>query len=387
MVKPACEQKLGATQAKVSTFAADRPAWMDVVKPPAGAPVYVMSPGAAVYRHVCINCHGPNADGKGLQVDLLAAASEGEARPANFRDGLFGPATDPVANLKGTFDVGRAGNLATAALWGSRYMAWMALGGTLKRIPQDIIQLVAATPIMGNLRPNLNTIPGATDATGNMLNVAKGFCALILPSPIDKVYAFENNSLIDNPTYPPYNHAGSPLIDENYDKEMWLHFCTDFSPQVVRVYGALSGASGSKQAIQLLALYYAQDPSNPGRSYPATAPVWDQAKRVQVGVRADNLYPACLDPALIPPATLSNIRMPPCPTDFLTNGKVMWRHVGLSIRFPGDDQEAFRDNVEAWKLRGGIATGMAVFSYLQQRVTDPSLSRMPPYYDQCELLP
>jgi hypothetical protein len=64
----------------------------------------------------------------------------------------------------------------------------------------------------------------------------------------------------------------------------------------------------------------------------------------------------------------------------------MWRHVGLAGRFPADNQETFRDNVEAWKLRGGIATGMAVFSYLQQRVSDPSLSRMPPYYDQCELL-
>ena len=46
----------------------------------------------------------------------------------------------------------------------------------------------------------------------------------------------------------------------------------------------------------------------------------------------------------------------------------------------------YADNVEVWKLRGAIATGMAVFSYLQHRVTHPELARMPPYYDQCELL-
>ena len=165
-----------------------------------------MAPGASVYRHICINCHGPNADGRGLQVDLLAAASEGEARPANFRDGLFGPAGQPLANLLATFDITHAGDVATATRWAPRYMAWMALGGTTKRIPQDIIQLVAATRILGVARANLSSIPGATDATGNMLNLAKGLCADVLPSPTDGVPTFDRAAAFPpKGGYPPFN--------------------------------------------------------------------------------------------------------------------------------------------------------------------------------------
>jgi mono/diheme cytochrome c family protein len=400
-VKPECEQKLAASQKKVSELALnERPDWLDVVKAPATAPVYMMSPGAAIYRHVCINCHGPNADGKGLQVDLLAAASEGEARPANFRDGLFGPSGQPLANVLSTFDVTRSGNMTIAALWGSRYMAWMAMGGTLKRIPQDIVQLVAATRIMGHSRQNLYTIPGASDATGNMLNLAKGLCAIVLPAPTNSnepydfdahLPAFDEFSVVGAAAYPPYNHSGSPFIESNYDKEMWLRLCNDFSPRVVRVYGT-PGALTETPEVKLIAIYYASDPDEPtnlDRSYPADRPVWDHMQREQMGVSAlpsDNFYPACLDPE-IPPEAVPALRMPRCPPGFLSNGRLLWRHQGLGLKFPFDDQRAFGANVEAWKDRGGIATGMAVFSYLRQRVTDPSRSKLPPYYDQCELLP
>src|SRR5678815_369924 len=126
-----------------------------------------------------INCHGPKADGKGLQADALAASSEGEARPANFHEGLFGPSDSPGANLRATFAIGVGG--IDAPGWGSRYMAWMALGGTLKRIPQDIIHQVEATKVLGQPRPNLELIPGSGEASANMLNLAKGLCAVVLP--------------------------------------------------------------------------------------------------------------------------------------------------------------------------------------------------------------
>ena len=41
------------------------------------------------------------------------------------------------------------------------------------------------------------------------------------------------------------------------------------------------------------------------------------------------------------------------------------------------------DNVARWSLRGGIATGMAVFSYLQSGGAQRSIK---PYYNQCQLL-
>ena len=306
-----------------SSPAADKPAWLDVARPDPGAYVYKLSPGAAIFRHVCINCHGPNADGKGIQVDLLSAASEGEARPANFKAGLFGPLEAPLSNIRATFDVANTGEKNAADLWASRYMSWMALGGTLKRIPQDVLHLVTATPILGYKRENISQLPGATDPTGNMLNLAKGMCALVLPGPThnddipdyeQSMYAFNSNSsLLPAPKgYPPYNHPGSPFIDRTYDKEMWLHLCSDYSPQVIRVYGArLAPQTGEKaKAIDLIGLYYAVhpdhkgEPAHPGH-FPANAPVWDQASyytfNAQAGLTPQNQYPACLDASKIPP--------------------------------------------------------------------------------------
>jgi mono/diheme cytochrome c family protein len=381
-VKPGCEQRLAASQKKVSDLKAEeKPAWVTKTKAAGDAPVFMMSPGAAIYRHVCFNCHGPNADGRGLQVDLLAAASEGEARPANFRDGLFGPPGQPLANIASAFDVSRSGDMSGAMLWGSRYMAWMALGGTLKRIPQDIIQLVASTPTLGVLRPNLSEIPGASDPTGNMLNLAKGLCAYVLPAMTDKGiedYVAKWTLFSHFPSeqyYPPYN--GGPFIEANYDKQMWLRFCSDFSPQAVRVYGR---AAAGVETVQLLSIYYARDPAdptNPARSYPDNADIWDHERRAQQGVRSDNLYPACLHPT----GRTSDDVMPACDAGFLANGKLLWKPTADAA-----ESVQYAANVEVWKLRGAISAGMAVFSYLRHRVTHPELARLPPYYNQCDQL-
>jgi mono/diheme cytochrome c family protein len=383
--KPECAQKL-SSQKTVSQLPADkRPEWISVAKAEPDAPVYMMAPGAFIFRHVCINCHGPNADGKGIQVDLLAAASEGEARPANFRSGLFGPPEMPLVNIRATFALGPTGSMASADDLASRYMAWMALGGTLKRIPQDIIHLVAATPIFGHKRENLSTVPGAADPTGNMLNLAKGLCALVLPAPTSienhlfdqGLPAFDAFSDLGDTFYPPYNHDGSPFITSTYDREMWIHLCTDFSPQIVRVYGALVKPNDGHQEIRLDQLYYAYD-------FPDNTPIWDQTKTVQPKLTAQNLYPACLDPDLIPDATIAKVGIPVCPAGWLAKAKPLWRATG---KFPSDDQNAYAANVQSWKLRGAIAAGMAVFSYLERRLPDPSMAMLPPYYDQCELLP
>ena len=390
--KPDCGQKLAA-QKRVSALGADqRPLWLDEVKPDPNAFVYMMSPGASIYRHVCINCHGPNADGKGIQVDLLAAASEGEARPANFRSGLFGPPEMPLANILSTFSVPQVGDMKTADMWASRYMAWMALGGTLKRIPQDIIHLVAATPVLGEKRQNLNQLPGATDPTGNMLNLAKALCSLVLPAPDDTLSVFLYNSSLSAPTYPPYNQANSPFVSSTYDREMWLHLCSDFSPQVVRVYGSQAAPGAKPGQIDLIALFYAVDPTDPtnaAKSYPANAPVWDHLRTVQTGITSTNFYPACLDPTVKPEWLPSDANIPTCKPEFLANGRLMWRRQGMGWRFPSDDAQSLPTNpdVQTWEFRGAVAAGMSVFSYLEKRVTDQSMAKLSPYYDQCELLP
>ena len=52
-----------------------------------------------------------------------------------------------------------------------------------------------------------------------------------------------------------------------------------------------------------------------------------------------------------------------------------------------DDQLTFAGNIQVWVLRGATASGMSVFSYLEQRMSDPTMAKLTPYYDQCELLP
>jgi len=278
----------------------------------------------------------------------------------------------------------------------------MALGGTLKRIPQDILHLVAATPIFGQKRENIDALPGATDATGNMLNLAKGLCAIVLPAPTSltnplldaHLFAFDAGSTIDARSYPPYMHEGSPFVTTTYDREMWVHLCSDFSPQIVRVYGAAVVATDGHQDIRLRQMYYAIDPAdnqanpradNPA-NFPANSPVWNPNKEIAPRLDRDNLYPSCLDPHRIASDKIAALGIPVCPATWLRNAKPLWRARDPEL-FPADDESVFAANVQTWKLRGGIAAGMAVFSYLEQRVGDPTLAKLPPYFDQCEQLP
>ena len=352
------------------------------------------APGAVIYAHVCVNCHGPKADGKGLQADALAASSEGEARPANFREGLFGPSPDPGANLLSTFGMGRTPTSRSA--WAPRYMAWMALGGTLKRIPQDIIHQVEATKVFGQQRPNLHHLLGAENASANMLKLAAGLCAIILPDKSSGHYyhyaAFENGS--EPQFYPPFNANDTPFLDTVADRDMWFHLCTQYSPVVVRVYGVSGFApadpqtgSSAKGHVNIVALYY-------GDSYPTDAQVLDQNKVIQTGIQPDlskpnaNLYPACFQPPSDPQqaawvagtAIKTKFHMPDCPKPFLevneqNKSKVMWTLL--------NETEALKDNIARWSLRGGIATGMSVFSYLR---SGGAQGQVKPYYNQCQLL-
>ncbi len=59
-------------------------------RPPA-RPSTSQSAGAAIFTTVCFNCHGINADSKGLLADEITNLTGGDARVANLRDGLLGP--------------------------------------------------------------------------------------------------------------------------------------------------------------------------------------------------------------------------------------------------------------------------------------------------------
>jgi len=402
VTKPECQTRLAAGDIKkVSDFAADqRPAWMNEpgASPAPAAPVYMMAPGFALYRHICFNCHGSKADGKGLQGDALAASSEGRTRPANLLDGLLGPPDSPGANRLRVFGVG-TDDPAVADLWAARYVGWMTLGGTLQLIPQDVVNQVQATKILGQARAHLNFLGGeAAGVSANMLNLAKGLCAEVLP----------DESALANLKSPVYGAAGwsteypllanrdkSAFIRGNGDWEMWMNLCSRFNRPVVRVYG-LRQSSDKSYEIFLKALVYADGDAAGVGAYPADQAVWNHRQVAVSGVTPDNYYPACFQEPTSPLpgeaspyegigagelATLrARLTMPACPPAFLRHPEtLMW--YGLS---PTDDQV---DAIKEWELHGAINAGMSVFSYLKANRDKLVNNSLPPYYSECQKLP
>jgi hypothetical protein len=280
-------------------------------------------------------------------------------------------------------------------------MAWMALGGTLKLIPQNIIHQVEATRVLGVQRTNLHQLPDAENASANMLSLAKGLCSVVLPDPIGHYYTESSvwtNGVISG-SYPPFDASDTPFIDVNGDKELWLYLCSHFSPQVIRIYGIdpLVGITTDPTThafvngdVRLLSMYYAQgnpnaatDPSN----FPANAPVLDQNVAVQSSLTSDNIYPACLikptDPTqlnwLNQTDAVTKLKMPFCPATFLSKGALLWTNYNSDPAVAAQQT----DNVTIWSLRGGIAAGMSVFSFLQ---AGGAQKTVPAYYNECELL-
>jgi mono/diheme cytochrome c family protein len=406
LARPECQTRLAAADIKkVSDFPADqRPTWMNEPgsSPAPSAPVYMMAPGFALYRHICYNCHGPKADGKGLQGDALAASSEGRTRPANFLEGWLGPNQSPGANLLRVFGIG-TDDPAVANRWGARYVGWMTLGGTLQLIPQDVVNQVQATKILGQTRSHLNFLGGeAAGVSANMLNLAKGLCAEVLP----------DESALANLKSPVYSALGwsgdypllassskSAFIRSNGDWEMWMNLCGRFNRPVVRVYGLrqASDNGGSKSyEIFLKALFYADGNGAGNGAYPSDQPVWDQRQVPANGVTPNNYYPACLqEPASPLPGELnpySNIStdelaalrarltMPPCPPAFLHHAEsLMW--------YGPNPSDAQMDAIKEWTLRGAINAGMSVFSYLKANRDKLVQNNLPAYFNECQKLP
>ena len=144
---------------------------------PANAPVYVESSGAAVFTTICFNCHGIQADSKGLLADAISNLTGGDARVANLRDGLLGPTTEPGMNREAVFGSAAATlGLATDDL-ASRYVAWMTLGGTEKHLPQDVLTEVSVSRVVGKVRSHIDQ-----QGTPDMLKLGLTLCGQIADS-------------------------------------------------------------------------------------------------------------------------------------------------------------------------------------------------------------
>jgi mono/diheme cytochrome c family protein len=389
--KPDCADALARFPTAGSIPQGQRPRWLERSKPPAEARLYTQSPGQAVYATICVNCHGPAADSKGLMSEAIMLMSGGEARVANFRDGLFGPVSDPGGNRDRVFGSMTVSG-ATAEEVAARYMSWMALGGTEQRLPQAVLNIVATTRVLGKTRAGNKISPKGSP---NMLELARELCAHTLPAfpsdPVELDLNLRSGSIVDW-------GARTGLIDDNLDAEMWQRLCAQDNRQIVRVPFAIW--TGDTPRVGLTAtesLYFAD-------GYPADAEVMDQRGRVQKGITPDNLFPLCIrtpSPAEKPAADKwlaehpvggpGGPPIPYCPEKLFEPGEpgpedppgVVPQRWKLKTQIL-DNQNTVLIDVERWSLRGAINAGIAVFLYLDQ-LERGAVQPLPPY-NKCEEL-
>jgi mono/diheme cytochrome c family protein len=371
-----------AGQAKADAFAGEqRPRWMALRPPRADAPVYQVSPGEAIYTAICFNCHGPNADSKGLMSEAIMLMTGGDARVANFRDGLFGPVDAPGKNVSRVFaNLGQAG--VNAEDWGARYMAWMALGGTRRQLPNALLNIVATTPVLGAQRSGRRINP---EGSPNMLKLAQELCTHVLPAHVSTSGSL--NKFLSTGIFDWGEQTG--LLDGNGDAEMWQRLCSLNNRAVVRVpfVNEWKDEMRDLEIDPVHSLYWAD-------AYPVDADVMDHRGRIQKGVRPDNLMPLCLrkpgDPkqALLaeryrtsrPVGGASGASIPYCPESLFEAGD-KWR---LQSSFDQDTQRFDLADVRRWAIRGAVNAGLAVYLYLDQ-LERGSITPSPPF-NRCEQL-
>jgi mono/diheme cytochrome c family protein len=378
-----------------------RPHWMDVADAPASAPVYSQTPGAAIFKMICINCHGPKADSSGRLAQNLATMTGGHALVADFRDGLFGPlgSTEEGSNRHLIF--GQLPSDASPKWTGvadddraARYMAWMGLGGTAVNIPLAVLQIVAITKVLDQER----TL-AATSLSANMLSQAKALCLGLL----GPTGGHAANATLDVRQGQGYLNAketqlNPSLIPSNGDAELWLQLCTAANPSPVHVLAPEPGDGLELKvpAIQNSEFNFgiAAGTLLAAGSYPAGAAVGNERAGTdpslctdptncatacttagQTGCQPRNVWPWCVDDTNASPPQVAWIQanaFPICPDAVKATS-----HACSGASPPASclvDVDANR-----WAVRGAINAGMSVFLYVQS-IED---SAPPADFNQC----
>lgn len=369
---------------------AARPQWMTVAPPAANAPVFVESPGAAVFTTVCFNCHGIQADSKGLLADEITNLTGGDARVANLRDGLLGPTTAPGMNRQATFGDAAAMLGITTDDLTARYMAWMTLGGTEKHLPQDVLTEVSQSPVIGQVRAHVDL-----QGTPDMLRLGLSLCEQVADSdPSGAAIQFTLGKFVASGRVDWSDFSG--LVDSNGDAEMWVKLCNLGNRPFVRVPnvdGNVWTATSTTGDLQITAfrLYWAQDPT--GHDWYGANPVMDHNGNIATGVDGStNLFPICVqkptDPTELGYATAAlqatKVKgvnaIPFCPDGFVDPSHQ------LNVIPASQSPTGFPEYVDGrkWAARGAINGALAVFLYLDQIERDPSMRQ--PLYTQCSLL-
>jgi hypothetical protein len=389
----------------VSSLGPNPPDWAAPGRVAPDAPLYTVTPGEAVFTQVCINCHGPHADARGLMAETISEMTGGQARVANFKDGFLGPATTPGGNRQRVFGITTDPPL-TADDWAGRYMSWMALGGTKAHLPQSILNIVATTPVLGERRVGLDVV-----GSPNMLQVGRDLCALALPHAPNNVLVDFERFFLTGPggkvKWDDKEDSLNGLLTDNGDAELWLRLCNLDNP-VVRVPSF--DASGHAFIDPARSFYWVTK-----ESYPDTAPVLNHLGQTVTGIHTfddgqdkANFMPVCVRQPLncikdadpcgacaegekmacqgANEAHGSKYHAPWCPeslfaTDAEGKPKFLFKSIG-----PADSMGngTIWTDIDQWTTRGAANAGLSVFLYLQDLEAGKVSPR--PAYNECEKL-
>jgi mono/diheme cytochrome c family protein len=328
-------------------------------------PVHFQSRGESVFRAICQNCHGKDADSKSPLAATILEVTGGRTRVANFVAGLFGPPTAPGAFAREEFLVDRG---ATPEDWMARYLLFMGLGGTEADIPQIVLDLVATSPFYGTGV----TAPGARNA--NMLGSAEQLCFYVLAHR-RKVQA-RLAGVDDRPTV--RLDTTTPFARGFGHYELWESLCTFGNEPVVRVFNPTTHESTAAESAAFpYGVYRAKDEAQ-NWVYPADHPVGNQHGDIELGIRPENLLPWCIlalnDAERNAAMEWGTTRAPDgsipfCPEALTT--KVLGREIyklalDSGSRDAADDVPlGNQDFSRHWMRQGAMNAGLSAFYYLR----------------------
>ena len=330
--------------------------------------VHFQSRGEAVFRAICQNCHGREADSRSPLGATIAEITGAQTRVANFVSGLFGPAAAPGAYARSEFLINRG---ASADEWQARYMVFMGLGGTEATIPQAVLNLVASSPFYGlSVR--------AYEVSANMLGAAEELCSAVLKDP-RKLPSKKGGGAASYIT-----SAGKFRIMGRGHYELWESLCTHNNEPVVQVFHR----SGDDFLSQRTTYRARDDLGN--WAYPADHPVGNQRGEVEIGIQPSNSMPWCIRANT--QAELVQVQdwaetvglaldlLPICPLNLFSEALGQEVYL-LDLEASNQSPLANREFTEHWTRQGAINAGLSAYYYIRgltHRELTPSLP-----YDFC----
>lgn len=350
-----------------------------------GDRVHSQSRGEAIFRTICMNCHGRAIDSKSPLAATIAELTGGATIVANLRDGILGPVAAAGASAQAVFS--SAGRGGTAEDWKLRYLLFMGLGGTLAEIPASVVSFVSSVPFYGR---SVGTGAGAVD--GNMLEPARDLCGQILALPRELMVArtAEENEVILVP-----DSRSKVFARDSGHFQLWHDVCSFDNEQVVHVLVPERPPDSSRRVLfrtnRLVApssVMRVRDTSG-NLVYPPHHPVgtvWGTSER---GVNRSNQHPWCVfvrDEAerALARAHFADIGianesdMPFCPATLMASafGRLVY---GVYPDVPSASVDP--EFVERWARRGAMNAGTAAYHFMDGVVRgELSLGRA---FDEC----